>query len=70
MISRITDYIQTANPDRPTLQTPSMALPRRLQRNLEGAKHWTEGCIEKHPEASVGAIFCFGVMIGWMTKRR
>jgi hypothetical protein len=70
MISRISDYMQTANPDRPTPQTPSAALPRRLKRNLEGTKNWIEGCIEKHPEASIGAIFCLGVMIGWFAKRK
>jgi ElaB/YqjD/DUF883 family membrane-anchored ribosome-binding protein len=48
---------------------PSAALPDRTHLDLEVQKRWVEECIHKHPEASVGAAFCLGVMIGWLIKR-
>ena len=37
---------------------------------LQKFRRAAEDCVAKHPAASLGAALAFGVVVGWLIKRR
>ena len=50
----------------PSLGASSNDESGRWERALESTEHW----IGRHPTMCVGAALLFGVMVGWLVKRR
>ncbi|MCA9211298.1 MAG: hypothetical protein KDA55_23220, partial [Planctomycetales bacterium] len=50
----------------PSLGASSDDESGRWERALESTEHW----IGRHPTMCVGAALLFGVMVGWLVKRR
>ena len=70
MKNRVSDYLGTPIPSR---EKSSASFPEQVnaaQEELVNRKQQIERAVGKHPLTGVGAAFAFGILIGWVIKRR
>ncbi len=70
MKNRISDDLLASDPPIPRTPTATTELLNSAQKQLDQGRRAVEMYVQEHPAVGIGAAFCIGVLIGWISKRK